>query len=81
MLDPVPEEAKPIHNREVTSEAINDEKDGEKFRELLEALYQKYGYDFRQYSEAHIKRRIRNRMMLSGIQDISEMQYAFGWYN
>jgi chemotaxis protein methyltransferase CheR len=32
---------------------------------LLEAIYQHYGYDFREYAEAHIRRRIKNRMMMS----------------
>ena len=41
---------------------------------LLEALYQKYGYDFRQYSKAHIKRRISNRMVLSRLEDVSQVQ-------
>lgn len=41
---------------------------------LLEALYQKYGYDFRQYSEAHIRRRLLNRLALSGMGTLSEMQ-------
>lgn len=41
---------------------------------LLEAVYQKYGYDFRQYSKAHIRRRIMNRMTLSGLEDISQIQ-------
>ncbi len=41
---------------------------------LLEAVYRKYGYDFRHYSEAHIRRRIMNRMALSGLKDISQMQ-------
>jgi chemotaxis protein methyltransferase CheR len=41
---------------------------------LLEAIYKTYGYDFRQYAEAHIKRRIKNRMMLSGIKAISEIE-------
>ncbi|NEW84627.1 MAG: protein-glutamate O-methyltransferase CheR [Mariniphaga sp.] len=41
---------------------------------LLEAVYHKYGYDFRQYSKAHIRRRIINRMILSGFEDISQMQ-------
>src|SRR5665647_2282413 len=41
---------------------------------LLEAVYQKYGYDFRQYSQAHIRRRITNRMAMSGLEDISQMQ-------
>jgi len=41
---------------------------------LLEAIYQKYGYDFRQYSKAHINRRIRNRMAMSGLEDVSQIQ-------
>jgi len=41
---------------------------------LLDAIYQKYGYDFRQYSKAHINRRIRNRMALSGLEDVSQIQ-------
>ena len=41
---------------------------------LLEAIYQQYGYDFRQYSKAHIRRRIMNRMALSGIKDVSLIQ-------
>lgn len=42
---------------------------------LLQAVYQKYGYDFRQYSQAHIRRRITNRMAMSGLEDISQMQF------
>lgn len=41
---------------------------------LLEAIYRKYGYDFREYSQAHIRRRILNRMALSGFEDIAQMQ-------
>lgn len=32
---------------------------------LLDAIYKKYGYDFREYAEAHIRRRIKNRMTMS----------------
>jgi len=42
---------------------------------FLEAIYQKYGYDFRNYGKAHIKRRLLHRMQLSKIPSISEMQY------
>lgn len=42
---------------------------------LLEAIYQKYGYDFREYSEPHVYRRIKNRQLLSEIESISQMQY------
>jgi len=41
---------------------------------LLEAIFQKYGYDFRQYSRAHVTRRIGNRMILSGLKTITEIQ-------
>jgi chemotaxis protein methyltransferase CheR len=41
---------------------------------LLEAVYRKYGYDFRQYSQAHVRRRIMNRMTISGFEDVSQLQ-------
>ncbi len=41
---------------------------------LLEAIFRKYGYDFREYSQAHIRRRITNRMSISGIKNIAQMQ-------
>ena len=41
---------------------------------LLEAVHQKYGYDFRQYSQAHVTRRIMNKMRMSGLADVSQMQ-------
>ncbi|MFH1160037.1 MAG: protein-glutamate O-methyltransferase CheR [bacterium] len=44
-------------------------------RLVVEAIYQKYGYDFRNYSQAHVKRRILNRFQLSGLNTISEMIY------
>ncbi|MCD6068530.1 MAG: protein-glutamate O-methyltransferase CheR [Bacteroidetes bacterium] len=43
---------------------------------LLEAVFQKYGYDFTQYSEAHVRRRIMNRMSLSHMNTVSELQNA-----
>ncbi|MBF0450400.1 MAG: protein-glutamate O-methyltransferase CheR [Candidatus Magnetomorum sp.] len=42
---------------------------------LLEAIYQKYGYDFRDYSRASIKRRIKNTLSMSGLKNVSEMQH------
>lgn len=41
---------------------------------ILEAIYLKYGYDFRQYGRAHIKRRLLHRLQLSKLSSISEMQ-------
>ena len=43
-------------------------------RDITEAIYKKYGYDFRQYSEAHVTRRIMNRVKLSGLGDISQVK-------
>lgn len=42
---------------------------------LIEGLFLKYGYDFRNYSKAHIKRRILRRLSISGLANISEMLY------
>jgi len=41
---------------------------------LLEAIYRKYGYDFRNYSRASVKRRIERRMLQESIASISELQ-------
>ncbi len=41
---------------------------------LLEAIFQQYGYDFRDYSRAHIKRRINHRKAMSGLKSITRMQ-------
>ncbi|HKK10832.1 MAG TPA: protein-glutamate O-methyltransferase CheR [Bacteroidales bacterium] len=42
---------------------------------FLEAIFLKYGYDFRNYSKAHLKRRILHRLNLTDVESISEMQY------
>ncbi|QJB57088.1 protein-glutamate O-methyltransferase CheR [Pseudodesulfovibrio sp. zrk46] len=42
---------------------------------LLEAIYQKYGYDFREYACAHTKRRLDHRRSLEDISSYSEMMH------
>lgn len=42
---------------------------------LLHAIYLKYGYDFRNYAKASIKRRIQHTLSSSGMELISEMQH------
>lgn len=42
---------------------------------LLEAIYIKYGYDFREYSLAHTKRRLEYRRAIEGMKNYSEMQH------
>lgn len=41
---------------------------------LLEAIHREHGYDFRLYSEAHILRRISNRLTLSAVRNVAEMK-------
>ena len=40
---------------------------------LLDAVYLKYGYDFRGYAEASLKRRILRNLAFSGYRNISEL--------
>jgi chemotaxis protein methyltransferase CheR len=42
-------------------------------RLLFEAIFEKYGYDFRNYSGAFLKRRIMSRMKRSDMSSISEL--------
>lgn len=42
---------------------------------LLQAIYLKYGYDFRDYARTSVTRRILHRLSSSGISTISEMQH------
>ena len=40
---------------------------------LLEAIYQRYGYDFRSYSKASIRRRIMHRLGMAGLPTVMSM--------
>lgn len=42
-------------------------------RLLLEAIYALYGYDFRSYTKASLRRRVMHRLGLSGLPSISAM--------
>jgi len=41
--------------------------------QLLEAIYFRYGYDFRDYARASLERKILNRVSLSKLANVSEM--------
>lgn len=43
-------------------------------RLLLEAIFLKYGYDFRKYGKAHVKRRILHRLNMEHLKTVSAMQ-------
>jgi chemotaxis protein methyltransferase CheR len=59
-----------MNENEVTEKIENEDIE---IRVLLEAVYLKYGYDFRNYSNAHMKRRIIRRLSVEGLSSISEM--------
>lgn len=42
---------------------------------FLEAIFLKYGYDFRNYSMASIKRRLSHRLSASNIENVSALQH------
>ncbi len=50
-------------------------KDTQEFEinQLLDAIYFRYGYDFRRYARASLERRILGRIKLSGLGSVSEM--------
>ena len=41
---------------------------------LLEAVYRRYGFDFRQYARASLRRRLHRRLALEGLQTLSGLQ-------
>ncbi len=53
----------------------NLENEDLEIRLLLEGICLKYGYDFRDYSQTHLKRRIMHRLSLSNLKSISQMQH------
>ncbi len=58
----------PVYTPELKSEKIE-------LKLLLEAIFYKYGYDFRNYQKGTIKRRVLHRLGISGLKNISEMQH------
>jgi chemotaxis protein methyltransferase CheR len=48
--------------------------DNAELQSLLEAIYQTYGYDFRHYSQASIRRRILQRSTRSNLPDLATLQ-------
>lgn len=42
---------------------------------LLEAIFKRYGYDFRDYNRAHVKRRLLHRLASLNLSSISQLQH------
>ncbi len=73
----MPSENKNNNNKVLPKENIETE--DIEMNLLLQAVYLKYGYDFRNYSKAHLKRRIYQRLKLSGLNSVSELQNKVLW--
>lgn len=54
---------------------IINENEKIEFDLLLQAIYLKYGYDFRDYAKASVRRRILHRLSLSNLNNVSQMQH------
>src|SRR5437870_4645217 len=54
--------------------AENNEVETIEVQLLLEALFRRYGFDFRDYAYASIRRRIWNQVRAEGLQSIFELQ-------
>lgn len=63
----------------MTTEAQKIENERLEIKLLLEAIFLKYGYDFREYASAHIKRRLEHRLGITEIKSFGEMQHRLIW--
>jgi len=59
---------------EETSRAPDPELEALEIELLLEAVYRRYGFDFRQYAQASLRRRLTRRMFAEGASSLSELQ-------
>jgi chemotaxis protein methyltransferase CheR len=58
----------------VDSDTRRDEVEELEIELLLEAVYRRYGFDFRQYAAASLKRRLWRRMIAEHLDTISQLQ-------
>jgi chemotaxis protein methyltransferase CheR len=59
-------------NRDIGS--LDAERESIEIDLLLEAVFRRYGFDFRQYARASLRRRLWRRVSLEGLQTISGLQ-------
>jgi chemotaxis protein methyltransferase CheR len=53
--------------------AANAEREGREVKRLLEAVYAEYGYDFRNYAAASIRRRVLRRVEAEGLPSLTAL--------
>src|SRR3954470_6265673 len=56
------------------AESTDSERESIEIDLLLEAIYRRYGFDFRQYARASLRRRLHRRVALEGLQTLSGLQ-------
>jgi chemotaxis protein methyltransferase CheR len=56
------------------SDPGNPEPTSGEVHSLLDSILLKYGYDFKDYSDSHVRRRITNSMLRFGFDSVSELQ-------
>jgi chemotaxis protein methyltransferase CheR len=66
--------ALPLDEAEPTTNAGDPELEQLEIELLLEAVYRRYGFDFREYAQASLKRRLWRRAYAEGASSISELQ-------
>src|SRR5437868_1975073 len=71
MVELLEQQRDPI--REVAAEG-RDELERLEIDLLLEAIYRRYGFDFREYAPASLRRRLRRRMLLEHLDTVSALQ-------
>jgi chemotaxis protein methyltransferase CheR len=58
----------------VGAEQASEDLEGLEIELLLEAVYRRYGFDFREYAQASLKRRLWRRMNAEGVSTLTQLQ-------
>jgi chemotaxis protein methyltransferase CheR len=53
---------------------VRPDQDDRELDTFLDAVRKRYGYDFRDYARAHLTRRLRHRLALSGLDSLAQLQ-------
>ena len=61
-------------NPKTNQQMVCDEFSDDALESLLATLHDMYGFDFRDYSRAHIRRRVLHRMGVSGLSDPAALE-------
>lgn len=62
--------------KELTADALDPSPEDIELQLLLEAIFQRYGYDFRSYSRASLRRRVEQHLLIARYKHIGELIHA-----